>query len=132
MKNDSDTNALPFRKRDDDSGADRQEESNPPPAASIGAWVMLDLLVQRWRWLVPGSLVSAVLFFLLGWYVIKPKYTATAQMLRFETTSDYFKPAPVSAGTFADLIRSPDLLRRVGAQAVPQIPPETLGNNLKI
>ncbi len=131
MKNNSDTNALPFRKRDD-TGAEFQEESNPPPAISIGAWVMLDLLVQRWRWLVPGSLVGAVLFFLLGWYAIKPKYTATAQMLRFETTSDYFKPAPVSAGTFADLIRSPDLLRRVGAQAVPQIPPEILGNNLKI
>jgi protein involved in polysaccharide export with SLBB domain/capsular polysaccharide biosynthesis protein len=132
MKNNSDTNALPLRKRDDDSEAEFQEESNRPSPTGLDTWAVLDVLAERWRRLLPGSLVCAGLFFLLGCYVIKPKFTATAQMLRFETTSDYFKPAPVSAGTFADLIRSPDLLRRVGAQAVPQIAPETLVNNLKI
>lgn len=132
MKNNSDTNAHALRTRDDDSAADFREESNRPSATGLDTWVVLDLLAQRWRWLVPGSLLGAGLFFLLGCHVIKPKFTATAQMLRFETTSDYFKPTPVSAGTFADLIRSPDLLRRVGAQAVPQIPPEALGDNLKI
>jgi len=133
MKNNSDTNAHPLRKRDDDdSEAHFQEGSNRPSATGLDAWVVLDLLAQRWRWLVPGGLIGAGLFFLMGWYFIKPKYTATAQMLRFETTSDYFKPAPLSAGTFADLIRAPELLRRVGAQIVPQIPPETLINDLKI
>jgi protein involved in polysaccharide export with SLBB domain/capsular polysaccharide biosynthesis protein len=132
MKNSSDTNAHSFHKRDDDSAEDFQEESHRPSTTGFDAWAVLDLLALRWRWLVPGSLVGAVLFFLMGSYVIKPKYTATAQMLRFESTSDYFKPAPVSAGTFADLLRAPELLRRVGAQATPQIPPETLVNNLKI
>ncbi len=132
MNNNSDTNAHPFRKRGDDLEADFLEESSRPPGTSLDVWVVLDLLAQRWRWLVPGSLVGAGLFFLIGWHVIKPKYTATAQMLRFETTSDYFKPTPVSAGTFADLIRAPELLRRVGVQAVPPIPPETFVNNLKI
>src|SRR5580658_4004162 len=132
MKNNSDTDAHPFHKRNDDSEVDFQEESHRPSAMGLDTWVVLYLLAQLWRCLVPGSLVCAVLFFLLGCYVIKPKFTATAQMLRFEATGDYFKPTPVSAGTFADLIRSPDLLRRVGAQAVPPIPPETLGNNLKI
>ncbi|HEV7924062.1 MAG TPA: polysaccharide biosynthesis/export family protein [Verrucomicrobiae bacterium] len=132
MKNSSDTNAHSFHKRDDDSAEDFQEESHRPSTTGFDAWAVLDLLALRWRWLVPGSLVGAVLFFLMGSYVIKPKYTATAQMLRFESTSDYFKPAPVSAGTFADLLRAPELLRRVGAQATPQIPTETLVNNLKI
>src|SRR5580692_1102259 len=109
MKNSSDTNAHPSRKGDEDSEADFHEESYRPSATGLDVWAVLDLLAQRRRWLVPGSLLGAGLFFLLGWYAIKPKYTATAQMLRFETSSDYFKPAPVSAGTFADLIRSPDL-----------------------
>src|SRR5665213_585754 len=133
MKNNSEANGRSSGKSEDEDSEDRfQEESNRRPVKRFDAWVVLDLVAQRWRWLAPGSLVCAGLFFLLGSYVVKPKFTATAQMLRFETSSDYFKPAPVSAGTFADLIRSPDLLRRVGAQAVPQIPPELLIKNIKI
>jgi protein involved in polysaccharide export with SLBB domain/capsular polysaccharide biosynthesis protein len=133
MKNISDENVNPLRNRDDgDSGVYLQEENNPSPSTQLHAWLVLDLLAQRWRWLGPGSLICAALFFVMGWHLFKPKFTATAQMFRFETSSDYFKPAQVSAGTFADLIRSPELLRRVGAQAAPPIPPETLIKNLKV
>src|SRR5580658_941703 len=133
MKNNSDKNADPLCKRDERDAEERSREENiHSPATGLDAWVVLDLLARRWRWLAPGSLLCAGLFFMLGWHVIKPKFTATAQMFRFEPSSDYFKPAPVSAATFADLLRSADLLRRVGARVVPPIPPETLIKNLTV
>ena len=96
-------------------------------------WLVLDLLVQRWHWLVLGGLVCASLFFLLGWHVVKPKFTATAQLLRYETpgAGDFFGN-PMSGETFAALLRSPDLLRVIGQQAMPPIPPEQFVKYIKV
>jgi protein involved in polysaccharide export with SLBB domain/capsular polysaccharide biosynthesis protein len=102
--------------------------------APIDAWLVLDLLLRRWDWLLLGSCISATCFFLLGSHLIRPAFTATAQLLRYETPgkSDYFKTAAVSGDTFAALIRAPELLRSVGERALPQVPPETLNRAIKI
>ena len=102
--------------------------------ARIDAWFILDLLLQRWRWLVWGSCLSASCFVLLGWRYVRPKYTASAQLLRFETPgkSDYFKTGPVSGDTFAAMIRAPELLRSVGERVSPPIPAETLIKWMKV
>jgi protein involved in polysaccharide export with SLBB domain/capsular polysaccharide biosynthesis protein len=95
--------------------------------------MVLDALLPRWYWLALGGCVMAGLFFLLGERFVKPKFTASAQLLRYETPgeADFFKN-PMSGETFAGIIRSPDLLRQVGAQAEPPIPPEIFARMIKV
>src|SRR5512133_3277008 len=83
------------------------------PGGQINFWTVLDVLMLRWHWVLVGMLIFASLFCFLGWRVVKPKYTATAQLMRFEIPgkSDYFKTAPLSSETFAGLMRSPELLQ---------------------
>ena len=100
----------------------------------LDPWLALDLLLRRWHWLALGGLVSAGLFFLLGWHYFKPKYTATAQLLRYQLPgADFLKTdVPISAETFAGVIRAPDLLRRVGSQLKPPLASEQLDKCIKI
>ena len=104
------------------------------PERLFNLWVALDLLRGRWHWLILGPAFGASLFFLLGTRMVKPKFTATAELLRYEALgkSDYFKTTPVSSETFVAMIRSPDLLRIVGANVVPRITPETFNKMIKV
>jgi protein involved in polysaccharide export with SLBB domain/capsular polysaccharide biosynthesis protein len=105
--------------------------SKKPP---IDAWFVLDVLIRRWHWLLLGSCASAGLFAVLGWHVIRPKFTAAAQLLRYETPgkSEYFKTPPISGDTLAALIRSPEVLRQTAEQLVPPVSPDTFGKWIKI
>lgn len=95
---------------------------------------ILDLVWQRWHWLVLGGATGAAVLYLLGVQVIKPKFTASAKLLRYEALgkSESFKTAPVSGDTFAALIRAPELLKSVAAKAVPPIPPPILDKSIKV
>ncbi|HYG24099.1 MAG TPA: polysaccharide biosynthesis/export family protein [Verrucomicrobiae bacterium] len=98
-------------------------------------WTVADILTHRWHWLVIGGILGAAAFFALGWvYLIKPKFTATVQLLRYEPPggSDAITGSALSTETFASLIASPDLLREVGAALQPPIPPERLVKQMKI
>ncbi len=97
-------------------------------------WTALDLLLSRWHWPVLGAILFGGLFFLLGWHFVRPKFTATAQLQRVDPPgkSEYFKSTPISGDTFAAVLRAPDLLSRVGAQASPPIPPEVLAKISKV
>src|SRR5690349_16007824 len=92
------------------------------------------MLVRRFGWLLLGGMVSAGLFLFLGWNVVKPKFTADAQLERYETPAagDFFKSAPLSSETFAALLRSPELLRRVGETVQPPVAPEAMAKCIKI
>jgi protein involved in polysaccharide export with SLBB domain/capsular polysaccharide biosynthesis protein len=97
-------------------------------------WVAADLLAHRWGWIALGALLCAGGFFLLGSRMIKPKFTASAQLLRYESPAakDFFQSTPMTVETFAGLIRSPDLLTKVGNSVNPPIPPEKLTKRIKI
>jgi capsular polysaccharide biosynthesis protein len=98
-------------------------------------WVLLDILAQRWHWLALAAMICAAGFFLMSWRYIQPKFTATAELLRCETpgTGDFFKTeSPMTPETFSGLILSPELLKRVGDQALPPIPPERLLKAIKV
>src|SRR5438552_3925090 len=97
------------------SGAKSHANGHAAASKSMDMWVVLDLLAHRWIWLLMGSSIFAAGFFYLGWHMIKPKFTASASLLRYETAlwKDY-QPTPMSSETFASLMRSPDLLVRVG------------------
>ncbi|HVV02468.1 MAG TPA: hypothetical protein VHH88_13960, partial [Verrucomicrobiae bacterium] len=100
----------------------------------VDFWTALEILAHRWDWLVLGAVLSGAAFFYLAWLVIQPKFTATAQLLRYETpgASDFFRNSQMSPETFTGLIRSPDLMQEVGSNAVPPISAEKLTKLIKI
>jgi polysaccharide biosynthesis/export protein len=100
--------------------------------SKVDFWVVIDAVTHRWHWLAIGAILFGAGFFQLGSWYFKPKFTANAQLLRDETSSEFFKQTPMTPETFAGLLRSPELLRRVGAQADPPIPPEKLTKLIKI
>src|SRR5262245_21847064 len=106
--------------------------SSSPP---VDFWTFTDVMANRWHWLVIGGILGAAAFFVLGWlFLIKPKFTATVQLLRYEnpTAGGSLGTAPLTPETFAALIVSPDLLREVGAKVNPPIPPERLVKQMKV
>jgi protein involved in polysaccharide export with SLBB domain/capsular polysaccharide biosynthesis protein len=111
---------------------------SPPitgPAPRIDFWMALDLLARRWLWLVVSAIACGLAAWAAAARFLAPKFTATGQLLRYETpaVSDFLKrETPMSPDTFAGLIRSPELLRRVGEKATPPIPPETLIKQIKV
>lgn len=108
-------------------------EMNGHGKSTITAWTVVDLLLQRWYWLILGAIICGAGLYAAGWKVVKPKFTATAQLLRYEpSTSEFFKTTPMSAETFSGIMKSPDLLQRIGDQMQPRIPPETLAKQIKI
>ena len=148
MNDKFDGNAGPLRKRNDEFGNEMPPPGNSraypngdphtnghPSASPVNVWTFLDLLMHRWGWLFLGGLLGAGGLFALGWHIVKPKYTATAQVMRFDTPEAkefFFKDTPMSVETFAGLIRSPELFRRVGAQLNPPVPADKFSKCIKI
>lgn len=117
------------------SGATHARTNGHAPAGGFDVWTVADILVHRWHWLIIGAILGCAGFFVLGWLVlIKPKFTATVQLLRYESpaTSESLRGTPLSSETFAGLIASPDLLRRVGEKIDPPVPPERLAKQMKV
>ena len=119
------------------SSTDGQARNAPrghPSANPFSFWILMDLLAQRWHWVAVGSAVCAAAFYLLGWHLIKPKFTAEAQLFRNEPPgwSEFFKTPAVSGDTLSAIISSPDLLRRVGTNVEPNIPAEKLARCIKV
>lgn len=112
----------------------RVELNGHAPAAAIGFWTIADLVARRWHWLVIGGILGFAGIFELTWLYLPPKFTALTQLLRYETPaqSDFLKTTPLSSETFAGLIASPDVLRRVAARMARPLPPEVLVKSLKV
>ena len=68
--------------------------ARPPQVTLIS---VLDLVLQRWHWLVLGTACGATALYLFGSRVIQPKFTSSAQLMRYEAAgkSEAFKTPPV-------------------------------------
>jgi protein involved in polysaccharide export with SLBB domain/capsular polysaccharide biosynthesis protein len=147
MNDNFDENAGPYRQSDSSEGNGFDPVSSYPSGSAahphvnghqrapiINFWVAMDLLAHRWGWIGLGALLCTGAFFYLATEMIKPKFTASAQLLRYESPAakDFFQSTPMTVETFAGLIRSPDLLQKVGASVSPAIPPEKLIKRIKI
>src|SRR5579862_2308514 len=97
-------------------------------------WTVAEILARRWHWPVVAGILAAGAFFMLAWSYVKPRFTATAELLRYETpgTSDFLKTSPLTPQTFAELITAPDLLRRAGAKMQPSISADELAKRLSV
>src|SRR5215469_2147003 len=105
-----------------------------PRRKTLDFWTVADIFARRWHWLVVGGIFAAGGFFMFGWLHIQPRFIATAELLRYETpgTSDFLKTTPLTQETFAELITTPELLRRAGAKAQPPLSADDLNKRLKV
>src|SRR5438105_13282355 len=85
-----------------------QNHAQPPPA-KFDAWLAVNLLAHRWLWLMFGGIFGAVGFYFLGGHMIHDKFTASAQLMRYDSSSGPNDPINknLSAETFVGFIRSP-------------------------
>src|SRR5438270_98840 len=114
--------------------AETEFSSNGKPAPGFNAWPLMEKLLRSWYWLLLGGCILAGVALVAATLVWQTRYTATAQLLRFETpnNSELFKPRPIAEQTFASMMRSPKLLRDVSALAKPAISPERLASSLVV
>lgn len=118
-------------------GSDRATPGGSAQSANSGieAWDVIDLLVRHWRLLAFTSLLCAGLAGFAGKKVFGPKYTASAQLIRYTTpgADDFFNSTEtMTPDTFAGLLRSPELLRTTAQKLDPPVAPDKLGKSLKI
>jgi len=100
----------------------------------IDFWPLADALAQRWGWLVLGGLAGAGLGLFCGLLLWKTSVTASAQLIRNDSPSavEVLGANPTAPQTFASLLRSPELLQRVAAQAGRGVSAESLSANLRV
>jgi len=117
------------------NGHSRPHNNGRADNSTFSLWTVLEILSQRWGWLFLGAVVGAAGLFAVGYHYITPKFIASAQLMRYENPISkefFYKETPMTAETFAGLIRSPELLRRAGATLQPPVEPEKLGKLLKV
>lgn len=105
------------------------------PVSKIDIWVFLDSMARRKWWLVLGALLGGLLTYLAADKLVRARFTASAQLLRYQPpgASDFLKSdTPMTAETFAGLLRAPELLRQVGAKAAPPLSVEEMAKQIKV
>ncbi len=105
-----------------------------PAAAPFDAWCLVEILLRRWYWMLLSGCILASLGGAAGWFCWKKTYSAVAQLMRYEpmATGDFLKPQPITQDTFASLLKSPELLQRVGAEFNPPVSPEMLSKSVLV
>src|SRR5215203_3842106 len=140
MKNEFDGNTVPSGNESEQelhqhrSTEDRFHYHSHSNGSRFTFWNGLDLLARRWGWLFLGALLGGAGLGVLGVKFLKPKYTATGHLLRYETpaSKEFFKDILMTGDTFAGLMRSPTLLSRVGDAMKPPLAPDKLNKCIKI
>ena len=105
------------------SGNGRSEAG--PKAGSGGfaldAWTLTEGVLRRWHWILLSGLGFAAIVFLYTSHIWRNDYTASVQLIRFETQNStvYYKPRQLTDHTFASLLKAPELLQMVGSNAAP-------------
>ena len=145
MNEDFDDNAGFSAPRDEDNFAPHPKDPGANPyrnghsangrawPRTFDFWTGAEILARHWHWPVLCAILLAGAAFVYGWFHVQPRFTATAELLRYETpgTSEFLKTTPLTPETFSELIIAPELLRRVGASVVPPISSDELSKRVK-
>ena len=112
----------------------RFAEKETPKFGAADFLPFVDALARRWKWLLIGGTVMAVFGALCGLLLLKNSYTASAQLLRQSSAHvlNVLGARELDPNTYTSLLRAPELLQRVAAQARPAIPAESLAKMLNI
>lgn len=113
--------ALPYR----DESIDGEPEGVRLPFDPIR---ILDALKETWKWWAGAAVVLGALGFLAGF--AGKNYVLSMQLMRREIpvafraseNGDSFKPQYLSEATLMDILKAPEVLRRVSSKANPPVP----------
>lgn len=97
-------------------------------------WSAAEILAHRWHWPIVCGIIAGGAFFTLGWFYVKPTFTAVTSLMRYETpgTSDFLKTTPLTSQTFSELLGAPDLKRQVGQKSKPPMSQDEISKRLKV
>ncbi len=113
--------------------AEAAEESSGPfkPA---DAWLFLETLRARWRWIVYGGIIAAGLAFVAGAFLWKPGYIASARLIRNESprSAEVFAYQTLTPQTYVSLLRSPELLSHVASLADPPVSADRFAKRIRL
>jgi protein involved in polysaccharide export with SLBB domain/capsular polysaccharide biosynthesis protein len=103
------------------------------PKFSFDAGSLLRPASKRWYWLLLGAAAGAILGGVLGLWLWKVSYSASAQMLKFDPpmASDAYRPPQMSGPTIVGLMESAKVFERMGAKMKPPVPGSSLSYRIK-
>ena len=101
---------------------------------------VVSALLQRWIWIVAAGAVLAVAGGCTAYYMVKPQFTAAAQLMREEATGTFraselgepFRPRQLAVPTLVSLMRSAVVLQRVSERTQPRLSPREILGGLTI
>ncbi len=90
-----------------------------PGGSSFDFLPLARAVSKQWYWIVLSALLFAGVGAYFGMRLWKPSFTATAELMRFETpnTTELYKPRQITEHTFADMLQAPELVESVAAKA---------------
>src|SRR4051812_40433792 len=105
-----------------------------PPLTIADLAPFLDALGRRWWLLLIGAVIMSAVVWHYGSAKWRDSYTASAQLLRQNSVhvNDLLGDRELEPDTYASLLRAPELLQTVAAQAQPHISPDELSARLNI
>lgn len=124
------------------TAGDVGEAATEPKAGGLpfDPWRLLGALAQQWHLILLAGAGLAVIGFGLGALRFKTLYTGSANLIRQELpntlqaseTGEAFKPKQLTPATLVSVLRSPSLMKNVGAETTPVISPGILAQKLTI
>src|SRR4051812_34727841 len=98
------------------------------PTFLIDAGSLLRPASRRWYWLLLGCFGGALLGVVLGLWMWKTNYSASAQLMAYEppVATDAYRPAKPSGQTIVGLMSSPEVFKRLGERMTPPVPGSAL------
>jgi protein involved in polysaccharide export with SLBB domain/capsular polysaccharide biosynthesis protein len=116
------------------NGSVPSEQKGAPQFGAADLLPFVNALGRHWIWLLLGGVAMAIAGLLCGLFFWKNNYTASAQLLRQTSTRvmEVLGDRELEPNTYASLLRAPELLQRVAAQARPPLPAESLAKKLNI
>jgi protein involved in polysaccharide export with SLBB domain/capsular polysaccharide biosynthesis protein len=83
---------------------------------------------SHWRWLLAAAIVGAILGVAVGTRIWGTTYTATAQLVRYDTPDpQLFQPRPINPATLVGMVNSAEVRTRVGARFNPPRTADEIG-----
>lgn len=118
------------------NGTAPRHRAAPPraPARSASDWWPLASAVGRnWFWLVLATAICAALGVKLGKDLWGTGYTATAQLVRYDTPDpELFQPRQIAPTTLAGIIASAEVRARAGARMEPALTAQEVAGRVSI
>ena len=95
---------------------------------------LIEAVVVHWRRVVVNSLLFLVLGLIAAVIILRPTYTASVQLSRYEPplASDSFKPQELTTAALLGMISSSDVMQKTGSELTPPLSAEELSNRLKL